>query len=467
MKYNLIYIFLFLFSTSGFAQKIDTDHAHFFEIDSSLSWEFYYSISNDQLKYDHVSEDKFKAELECNLSILNGQDTLRSDFWSITDVRSVKDSVIRDLIGQKNYKMKAGNYKIYFSYKKYDGSVTTDKISLKLALNNNNVELGVLQLARSVQKSDIASPFSKYGFYVIPNPECVYATNQMDLYICHSYKVIKDPDDDDQYSLRYKILDAAKMPVIKEMDTLTIDKDNIYFKYYNTSLNGLPSGVYYAQVEIYKGIYLFETKEKKFYIYNYELPLETTLVFNEDVLFEMSEFSTMTDKQVDIALEMAKVVSHDTDKELFARLTTVKGKQRALYRFWQLRDRDTSTRVNETLMDFNTRVKYANKHFSTNQSKDNGWKTGRGIVLMRYGFPDDKDIHSVSMETRAWEEWHYTRFEGGAFFYFVERLGYNDFDLVHSTVTGEVYNPDWYNQYVPTEGDNRTPIELDNGTYNK
>jgi hypothetical protein len=66
------------------------------------------------------------------------------------------------------------------------------------------------------------------------------------------------------------------------------------------------------------------------------------------------------------------------------------------------------------------------------------------------------------MENRAWEEWHYTRYEGGAFFYFVERLGYNDYILVHSTVTGEMYNPDWYEKYVPTSLDDRTPYELDN-----
>jgi len=99
MKLKLVFILLLAISTSGLAQKIETDHAYFFNTDGSFSWEFYYSLSNDLLIYEHESDDNYKASIDCSIAITQGLDTISSDHWSITDIRSVKDSTIRDLIG--------------------------------------------------------------------------------------------------------------------------------------------------------------------------------------------------------------------------------------------------------------------------------------------------------------------------------------------------------------------------------
>ncbi len=460
LKY-LLFILMFA-NISVFAQKIEFDHAYFFNTDGSFLWELYYGMSNDQLIYQHYEGDNYMAEFRINI-LLSGRDGfMLQDSIMVRDIRSVTDNTLRDLIGQKRYDLPAGSYTLRLEYEDFSSkNVKTEEKTFTLINSDSNIELGDLQLARVLEKSEKESIFNKYGFYVVPNPEAVYATNQMDIYICHSYKVLYDQDDDSKYSIKYKILDAAKMPIRKELQNITVEnKQNIYFTYFGTSLSGFPSGVYYVVVEIYKDQYLHQTKEKKFYIYNYEMPLDATIVFTEDELFELSEFATMTDMQVDEAVKMAKIVAHDTEKQLFDRLTNVKGKQRALYRFWQMRDIDTTTRLNETLVDFNRRIKYANRHFST-KNEDDGWNTDRGRVLIKYGFPDDKDINRVSMENRAWEEWHYTRYEGGAYFYFVERMGYNDYQLVHSTVTGEPYNPDWFDQYVPTDDKTKSPYELE------
>lgn len=263
MKLKLVFILLLAISTSGLAQKIETDHAYFFNTDGSFSWEFYYSLSNDLLIYEHESDDNYKASIDCSIAITQGVDTISSDHWSITDIRSVKDSTIRDLIGQKNYKLQEGQYNVYFSYLTQKGKQKNKKIELNLKYNQSNVELGEIQLARLINKSETNTPFDKYGFYILPNPEAVYATNQMDITLCHSYIVVQDKDDHEDYSLRYRILDAAKMPVRKEMQSISISKEsNIYFNYFTTSLSGFPSGVYYIVVDIYRGMYLHESKEK-------------------------------------------------------------------------------------------------------------------------------------------------------------------------------------------------------------
>ncbi len=464
MRISFVLFCLFGLFTSGFAQKIETDHAAFFKSDGSFLWEFYYSISNNQLSYQHSSGDNYNTQMDCKLLLLSGSDTIVNEKWNISDLRSVSDSTIRDLIGQKRYNLNAGNYKVYFGYSDVFGEnqLKHKTFSFELKSQDRNVVIGDIQLARNIIKSDDINSFTKFGYYIVPNPEAVFATNQIEMYLCHSYKVLAQENDDSKYSLRYKLLDAAKMPVRKQLQYVEIENEsNTYFTYFNTSLSGLPSGVYYAVVEIYKDQYLFESKEKKFFMYNYEMPLDATIIFTEDQIFEMSEFATMTDEQVDLNIKMSNIVANEPEKELFVRLTSVKGKQRALYRFWKMRDRDTSTLTNETLIEFQRRIKYANRHFSSN-TDDNGWNTDRGWVLIKYGFPDDKDIHPLSMDNNAWEEWHYTRYEGGALFYFVERLGYNDYQLVHSTVTGEAYNPDWYDKYVPTDNRAKSTYELEN-----
>ncbi|NUO82869.1 hypothetical protein HUU05_22585, partial [candidate division KSB1 bacterium] len=45
--------------------------------------------------------------------------------------------------------------------------------------------------------------------------------------------------------------------------------------------------------------------------------------------------------------------------------------------------------------------------------------------------------------SKAHETWRYLLLDGGVEFIFVDRSGYSDFELVHSTKRGELKDYDW------------------------
>ena len=54
----------------------------------------------------------------------------------------------------------------------------------------------------------------------------------------------------------------------------------------------------------------------------------------------------------------------------------------------------------------------------------------------------------MEIDARAYKIWFYDQVEGGVEFVLVDRLGFGNYELVHSTKKGEIYNPDWFAREV-------------------
>ena len=70
-------------------------------------------------------------------------------------------------------------------------------------------------------------------------------------------------------------------------------------------------------------------------------------------------------------------------------------------------------------------------------------------VLRKYGYPTQRETITATPDQRSYEVWFYAGLRGGAYFYFVDLTGFQDYTLVHSTVPGEPYAPDWQKRYLP------------------
>ena len=86
------------------------------------------------------------------------------------------------------------------------------------------------------------------------------------------------------------------------------------------------------------------------------------------------------------------------------------------------------------------RIAAADQLFSA--FKKGGWRTDRGRVFVLYGKPDEFERHP-SNAAKPYEIWHYYRIENGVQFVFVEKSGFGDYELVHSTKRGELEDPGW------------------------
>lgn len=112
------------------------------------------------------------------------------------------------------------------------------------------------------------------------------------------------------------------------------------------------------------------------------------------------------------------------------------GKRRFMIEYWSKNYPDDPNAANKHF----ARVAEANRRYSFLNRE--GWKTDRGRVLIIYGEPDQIDRRYADAAGLDHEIWYYDKLEGGVLFVFVDRSGFGDMDLVHSTKRGEIYNPD-------------------------
>jgi GWxTD domain-containing protein len=95
---------------------------------------------------------------------------------------------------------------------------------------------------------------------------------------------------------------------------------------------------------------------------------------------------------------------------------------------------------------FVAEIREVNRRF--NSGGRMGYETDRGIVWLRYGEPVELVRVQNESGSRPYEVWRYNQDEkirnGGGVFLFYSATGLaNDFQLLHSTVRGERFNPDW------------------------
>jgi GWxTD domain-containing protein len=111
-------------------------------------------------------------------------------------------------------------------------------------------------------------------------------------------------------------------------------------------------------------------------------------------------------------------------------------------RFWTRRDPLTPEKA---WVDYKAQVDKADKEFKTPIRK--GYETDRGRVYLQYGQPNSADRVDHEPSSYPYEIWHYYNLgsqSNAKFIFYNPSLVANDYELLHSTVIGEPYDPAWH-----------------------
>lgn len=129
--------------------------------------------------------------------------------------------------------------------------------------------------------------------------------------------------------------------------------------------------------------------------------------------------------------EKTSLIMTDAEDKKYKSLPDEAGKKEFITEFWEKRDINPATDVNEGKRIFNERIAYCNEWFwsfsksrgtatADDKSKDMGWKTDRGRIYIILGPPDYINYNSsarwdteryVGALRNASEAWYYSRFE--------------------------------------------------------
>lgn len=444
-------LFLFLLTISlGQVSFIplSIDHATFMASDGKNYIEIYMSFYQNHLNYI-TSENQYLAEYIASAEILQKDSTIRK---AVDRRRSVVDSIsqispTRKFLNVFAFELNEGTYTAkmmiqdYYSKKVgeflFDFEITPP--------DHDSLCMSDIELSSHIVADTAKGEFNKNSLLVIPNPANIFHIRMPVIYYyAEVYNFVYSEGTPGKYTIDTKIMDIEGN-IVKEYPKKVRKKPGdsaVLVGGHN--IVTLPSATYILNLTIEDEETGNTVQQSKRFFYlkpdkRKIAKTDSSNVINKEAS-DISMYANFSDKEMTREFEMAKYISEKSERKIFSTLNT-EGKRSFLTKFWKRFDPNPKTEVNEFKRSYFERLKYANLNFGA--AKKEGWQTDRGRILLTYGNPSEIDRNYMSINTKPYEIWHYNELEGGVIFVFSDLRGFGEYELLHSTYSKELYQPDW------------------------
>ncbi|HQU71053.1 MAG TPA: GWxTD domain-containing protein, partial [Calditrichia bacterium] len=305
--------------------------------------------------------------------------------------------------------------------------------------------LSDIQLAAVIRKATGQSSFDKNGLNVLPNPSNVFSITLPMLYYYAEVYNLGPAGDGADYLVESWISDADGNVVRTFPAKKAAKSGRTGGAVGGNNIITLPSAIYKFNLQVVDG----ERRARQsctFQLFKPDKNAEIAEAANaarEGANLLRGYYMTLSDEQFEEELEQVLSVARREEKEVAAALANRSEKTTFLVDFWQRHDPDPATANNEYRQQFQELVQLANVTFE-NRFRP-GWKTERGRVLLTYGRPDEIVKTPVQRQGKPYETWTYNNLENGSIFIFADLRGFGQYELIHSTYSQELNNPNWEN----------------------
>jgi len=342
------------------------------------------------------------------------------------------------LLSKVTYIFKHGFYSIAV-YGFDTGDITrcdSARFVLEVLPRPSTVALSDLELCTNIAEStDKKDVFYKNSYRVIPNPGLVFGSKGSP--VVFTYIELYNLQKDFSYLMNVRITDP-KGKIFKERTRRGQYTQNNIVDVATLNITSLVSGKYICQYILSDTIgHEIARSEKKIFIYNpsVQSPVATT------ISAKGAEFSGLSDDELIHEFHAAKYLATDPEIKTFSNITNDDGRREFLAKFWSDVESGQHGQTNITRTIYLDRIGTANQRFHAMGRE--GWQTDRGRVYLLYAEPDDVERYPSSENSKPYEIWNYNQIESGVIFVFIDRNGFGDYQLVHSTKRGELQDESW------------------------
>ncbi len=416
--------------TSDFGVSVDYSR---FAVEGGVYLDVYLLIPRDAFEYKKT-EGGWQADVILQTALLqDGEVPYGPDRWmrsfTVGDLSELESRQrIPDI--SKFYAL-PGNYTLLVDIVEAS-SRKRQRVEIPVELNAFPADLSVsdLTIASLITKATGENEFTRYGQDIVPNAELTFSNAAPMLYYFFEIYHLQGGGN---YRLDLKV-QTINGDVIEDLgDRKKSMPGTSAVEWGGFNTGGLKAGIYVlvAQVEDLVNGRSTNTR-KRFYIYREDQGHTDTPLQND--------YAGLDEAQLDEIYQLVSLIMTPEEGRLYES-SAADGKQRVLSTVWVRRDPDPGSPGNEFKDAFYERVQLANSEFS--MRTQNGWETDRGHILIRYGNPDNIERIASAINERPWERWEYYSLEGGIEFIFVDKTGFGDYELVHSTAQNETYDPGW------------------------
>ncbi len=417
------------------------DYASFQAQDDQVVFEVYLLIPRNQLSFvKSDSLDRYVARGFVQVGLAQSDSIRYLDRWSINDsaenLEDVRDT--QSIPDATYFKVPEGRYNLIvqvIDLNEKSRGLHKEPITLS-RFDEDKLTISDIEFASMVELADEKTIFTKAKRNVVPNASLTFGAGTPVLYSYAEIYNFEHPAAQDSFLVQYSVLDLnnaeVKTPISvtrKKAGTSNIDIGGL-------NIIGLPSGIYFYRISV-EDLASGEvaTRSKKFYVYK---PGEQTQPISFSSLAQ--DYGAMEEPQLDEVYDTMSPLLTGKEKRNY-RKAGIEGKRNLLVQFWEKRDPDPSTEINELQIEYSNRLEYVKRNFGNQQIASH--KSDRGRVYLLYGEPDEVERNPVGVSTKPHEIWMYHSIQGGVEFIFVDRTGFGQYQLVHSTARNELYDPNW------------------------
>lgn len=341
-------------------------------------------------------------------------------------------------ISQAGYQLPFGEYRLHVLATDSLQPSRQDSIDVPISVKPYGSEpaLSDLELCSEIKSSDDkTNAFYKNSLEVVPNATLVFGVTSSP--VVFHYLELYNLDPNRQYALKSQVIDGSRK-VVKETSKPRKFGVRNAVDVGMVNVASVSSGKYHLVVSLLdEGGKVLHATNKTFYIYNPHIqPTQVSAA-----ALKASELAGMTADELAAEFRKAQYVAADEDIRTFAKLTTEEARREFLSKFWAEVEKGKPGKNPVRRSDYLQRILIANQRYG-NQTRE-GWTTDRGRVYILYGDPDEIERLPSQSNAKPHEIWHYYQIENGVEFVFVDRSGFSEYILVHSTKRGEIRDDEW------------------------
>jgi GWxTD domain-containing protein len=420
---------------------VNFDFARFKNDDSTKFVELYFACFPSLVTLNRVA-DGYRGYVELQLAVRD----MATQGVILTN-RSLVPVMVRDtsgvsysntLVGQLGYVIPTGSHRLEITAIDSLAPSRRDTLSLDLDIVTEKKRLATsdLELCSNIKQStNTSDPFYKNFHEVIPNPTLLFGS--VNHPVIFHYLELYNLNVDETYTVKTILADTSGKP-IQESSRKRKYKVANSIDVGTTSAVKLPSGKYRFQAIVLNASSEPLVKiEKAFYAYNPQL--SESVVSN--ALMQETSLSGLSGEELAHEFDQARYLATQKEIKTFSEISSPDGRREFLGKFWSEVEAGKIGYPPIRREEYLLRVKRANEQYRAHSRE--GWRTDRGRVQVLYGAPDEIDRRPSSEGGKPHEIWSYYQVENGVVFVFVDRTGFGDYVLVHSTKRGELRDDNW------------------------
>ncbi len=401
-----------------------------------------------------------EAGYKGRLRITQGLETLVDTSWTRNDRSSATAEIAltEKIPDQIRLQLAAGVYRYQLSLRDTQSGEAGSKSS-RLELPQEPQRLsGIRAGVAAPRVASDGEAFELQGAFMVPYADALYGLGLDQFYGLAEV----DPEfSTEQCRWTLKLL-GERQNVVEStrwamLESLLMPESNVPLAVLHQDCSRLPSGAYTIVLELEEDGERWQTS-RPIWVKNPDVKAPERSLASD-------EYDSYGPEELALLWDATQVLASAYEKESWPRMD-LEARRGFMREFWRRRDTDPSTELNEAKVMLLARVEEARQRYQ--EPGREGHLTERGGIYVKYGAPDEVVDDYGTLNARYdftlgqygsgsgmgsdnylgsdhndFELWIYDRLDGGVDFIFIDEQGFGEYELAHSTKSGEYYDPSW------------------------